>query len=371
LNTYLRRAALVTAAVSMAAVLAACGDAKEAGGNDKSDSGETKDKALTIGLLLPENATARYEKFDKPLIEGRIKELCSDCKVLYMNAQQDASTQKQQVDTMVTKKVDALILDPVDYKSIAISVKKANDAGIPVIAYDRLAQGPIKGYTSFDNEQVGKVQAESLLEALGDKASKGEVVMMNGDVGDPNAAFFKKGAHSVLDGKVKITKEYDTVGWKAENANKNAKGAISSLGKNKIVGFYSANDGMAGGIITAIKAAGFKDMPPVTGQDAELAAVQRIVAGEQYMSIYKPYKPEAEAAAEMAVLAGRGQDLSVVAKDKVDSDTDKGIPATIIAPIALTKDNIKDTVVKDGLWTVDEICTAQYKAKCDEIGLTK
>jgi D-xylose transport system substrate-binding protein len=365
----MRRAALVVAAVSMAAGLAACGSAKESGSNTGNGSGDKKDQALTIGLLLPENQTARYEKFDRPLIEKKVKSLCPDCKVLYANAKQDASAQQQQVDTMITKKVNALILDSVDFKSIASSVKKADAAGIPVIAYDRLAQGPIKGYTSFDNEQVGKVQGKALLEALGANASKGQIVMVNGDKGDPNAAFFKRGAHSELDGKVEIGKEYDTVGWAPDEANKNAKGAISSLGKNNIVGFYSANDGMAGGIITALKAAGYSKLPPVTGQDAELAGVQRIVTGEQYMSIYKPYQPEADAAAEMAVAAARGQKLDTVAKDTVDSDTTKGIPAVVIAPIALTQKNIKDTVVKDGLYTIDEICTAKYKSACDKIGL--
>jgi D-xylose transport system substrate-binding protein len=368
-NTYLRRAALVAAGVSMAVGLAACGSAKESGHKSASGGGDKKDKALTIGLLLPENQTARYEKFDRPLIEKKIAELCPKCKVSYANAAQDASTQQQQVQTMITKKVDALILDSVDYKSIETSVKQADNAGIPVIAYDRLALGPIKGYTSFDNEQVGKVQGQALLDALGSNASKGDIVMMNGDKGDPNAAFFKKGAHEVLDGKVKVGKEYDTVGWKPEEANKNMKGAIAALGKNKIVGVYSANDGMAGGIITALKGAGFSKLPPVTGQDAELAGVQRIVSGEQYMSIYKPYKPEADAAAEMAVAVARGQKLDSIAKGTVDSATTKGVPAVIISPIALTQKNIKDTVVKDGLYSVGDICTARYKADCTKLGL--
>ncbi|KRV51384.1 ABC transporter substrate-binding protein [Wenjunlia vitaminophila] len=367
--THLRSAALAVAAVTLAATLAACGDAKEAGeGKEPAPSGK-KNGSLTIGLLLPENQTARYENFDQPLIEKKIKELCSECKVLYANAKQEASTQEQQVDTMITKKVDALILDAVDFKSIANSVRKADKAGIPVIAYDRLARGPIKGYTSFDNEQVGRVQGEALLKALGDRAKQGQIVMMNGDKGDPNAADFKKGAHSALDGKVTIGKEYDTVGWKPEEANRNAKGAITSLGKENIVGFYSANDGMAGGIVTAIRAAKFSEMPPVTGQDAELAGVQRIISGEQYMSVYKPYVPEADAAAKMAVAAARGEDVSTVAKDRVDSATTKDIPSVVIAPVALTRTNILDTVVKDGLYTLDEICTPKYRAACEELGL--
>jgi D-xylose transport system substrate-binding protein len=268
---------------------------------------------------------------------------------------------------MITNKVDVLIVDAVDSAAIKNSVQKAKDAGIPVIAYDRLAQGPISGYTSFDNETVGKTQGQALLTALGSKAKSGKIVMMNGSVTDPNAAQFKKGAHEVLDGKVNIGKEYDTKDWKPENANANMEAAISALGKQNIVGVYSANDGMAGGIITALKAAGIK--VPVTGQDAELAGVQRIVTGEQYMSVYKPYPQEADVAAEMAVALAQGKSVDSIAKDKVDSPTTKQVPSVIVPVVALTKDNIKDTVIKDGLWTAADICTAQYKSACDKIGL--
>ncbi|WP_345577095.1 sugar ABC transporter substrate-binding protein [Streptomyces prasinosporus] len=365
----MRRAAVAVAAGAMAVSLAACGSAKESG--DKKDSGDSAAKGdnIKVGLLLPENQTARYEKFDKPLIEKKVKELTNNKgEVVYANAKQDASLQNQQVDTMVTNKVDVLIVDAVDSKAIAGSVKKAKDAGIPVVAYDRLAEGPIDAYTSFDNVTVGKTQGEALLEALGDKAKDGQIVMMNGSATDPNAAQFKEGAHSVLDGKVKIGREYDTKEWKPENANANMEGAISALGKKKIVGVYSANDGMAGGIITALKAAGIDDVP-VTGQDAELAGVQRIVTGEQYMSVYKPYPQEADVAAEMAVALAQGKSLDSIAKDKVDSPTDKGIPSVLVPVVSLTKDNIKDTVIKDGIYTVQEICTGKYKAACDKIGL--
>ncbi|WP_309059409.1 sugar ABC transporter substrate-binding protein [Streptomyces sp.] len=365
----MRRAAVAIAAGAMAVSLAACGSAKESG--DKKDSGDSAAKGdnIKVGLLLPENQTARYEKFDKPLIEKKVKELTNNKgEVVYANAKQDASLQNQQVDTMVTNKVDVLIVDAVDSKAIAGSVKKAKDAGIPVVAYDRLAEGPIDAYTSFDNVTVGKTQGEALLEALGDKAKDGQIVMMNGSATDPNAAQFKEGAHSVLDGKVKIGREYDTKEWKPENANANMEGAISALGKKKIVGVYSANDGMAGGIITALKAAGIDNIP-VTGQDAELAGVQRIVTGEQYMSVYKPYPQEADVAAEMAVALAQGKSLDSIAKDKVDSPTNKGIPAVLVPVVSLTQDNIKDTVIKDGIYTVQEICAGKYKAACDKIGL--
>ncbi len=369
MNTRMRRAAVAIAAGAMAVSLAACGSAAESG--DKKDSGDSAAKGddIKVGLLLPENQTARYEKFDKPLIEKKVKELTNNKgEVVYANAKQDASLQNQQVDTMITNKVDVLIVDAVDSKAIAGSVKKAKDQGIPVVAYDRLAEGPIDAYTSFDNVTVGKTQGEALLEALGDKAKDGQIVMMNGSATDPNAAMFKEGAHSVLDGKVKVGREYDTKEWKPENANSNMEGAISAIGKDKIVGVYSANDGMAGGIITALKAAGIDDIP-VTGQDAELAGVQRIVTGEQYMSVYKPYPQEADVAAEMAVLLAQGKSLDSIAKDKVDSPTTKAVPSVLVPVVSLTKENINDTVIKDGIYTVQEICTGKYKAACDKIGL--
>ncbi|MGJ5752680.1 sugar ABC transporter substrate-binding protein [Streptomyces puniciscabiei] len=365
----MRRAAFAVAAGAMAVSLAACGSAKESGGGSTKSSGPKKGDAITVGLLLPENQTARYEKFDKPLIEKKVQELTGGKgKVVYANAKQDATLQNQQVDTMITNKVDVLIVDAVDAAAIKNSVQKAKSAGIPVVAYDRLAQGPIDAYTSFDNETVGKTQGEALLKALGSKAKSGKIVMMNGSSTDPNAAQFKKGAHEVLNGKVNVGKEYDTKEWKPENANSNMEGAISALGKKNIIGVYSANDGMAGGIITALKQAGISNIP-VTGQDAELAGVQRIVAGEQYMSVYKPYAPEAAAAAEMAVDLAQGKSLDSVAKDKVDSPTTKQVPSVLVPVTALTKDNIKDTVIKDGVYTVADICTSQYKAACDKIGL--
>ncbi|MFF1451059.1 substrate-binding domain-containing protein [Streptomyces sp. NPDC058274] len=364
----MRRAAVAVAAGAMAVSLAACGSAKDSG-NDNGSSSPKKGDAIKVGLLLPENQTARYEKFDKPIIEKQVKDLTNGKgEVVYANAKQDASTQNQQVDTMVTNKVDVLIVDAVDSKAIATSVKKAKDAGIPVVAYDRLAEGPIDAYTSFDNEEVGHVQGKALLKALGDKAKpSAKIVMMNGAITDPNAAFFKKGALAELKGKVDIAKSYDTKEWKPENANANMEGAISALGKNNIVGVYSANDGMAGGIITALKAAGIK--VPVTGQDAELAGVQRIVTGDQYMSVYKSYPEEAAVAAKMAVALAQGTSLSDIAKDKVDSPTTKAVPSVIVPVVSLTQDNIKDTVIKDGIYTVNDICTAKYKAACDKIGL--
>ncbi|MFF3767717.1 substrate-binding domain-containing protein [Streptomyces sp. NPDC001922] len=362
-------AALGAVALSLALALG-CGQAKESGGSgEESLSGGREGTGVTIGLLLPDSHTARWEAFDRPLIEQKIKELCADCRVEYANGQGSVATQQQQVDTMITKRVDVIVLDPVDYKSLRSSVKEADRAGIPVVSYDRLAEGPISGYVSFDGNEVGRLQAEALLRAMGKKADGGRIVMMNGDPTDPNAAWFREGALSVLEDKVRIGKEYDTPQWSPENAHIDMSGAISALGPGSIDGVYSANDALASGIVSALKSGNVTPLPPITGQDAELNGVQRIVKGEQSMTVYKPFKPEAEAAAAMAVALGRGESPDSVAQDRISTSTATNVPAVLLTPVPLTVDTIKDTVVKDGMYTIDQICTAKFRSACERAGL--
>ncbi|MEU8528570.1 MULTISPECIES: substrate-binding domain-containing protein [Streptomyces] len=337
-------------------------------GAAQSSAGNSAQGDIRIGLLLPESKTTRYEEFDRPYIEDKIKELAPDAQIDYYNAAESATTQQQQVNTALAKGDQVLILDAVDAKSIQSSVEKANDAGVKVVAYDRLAQGPVDAYVSYDNHKVGELQGKALLDALGDKADSGQIVMHNGSPTDPNAAEFKAGAHSVLDGKVKIGKEYDTPNWDPNNANQQMSGAISALGKDNIVGVYSANDGLAAGISTALKAAGMS--VPLTGQDAQLDAIQRILLGTQTITVEKPYKPEADIAATMAVDLAEGKKLPAdLTPVTVTSGSGDKVPATLLVPRVVDKDNIKDTVVKDGLYTVDEICTPAYEAACKEAGL--
>ncbi|MEU3664271.1 substrate-binding domain-containing protein [Streptomyces sp. NPDC032940] len=370
MSSCIRRIAIPVAASTMTVSLAGCG---VLGASESSDGASpTKGNDITVGLLLPETENTRYEQFDHPYFEKKIASLTrNEGKVAYANAGSSASKQATQMEKMIDDKVDAIVLDAVDAKSIASSVQKAKDAGIPVIAYDRLAEGPIDAYISFDNELVGEVQGRSLLEALGDADNSAKIVMMNGSPTDPNAKQFKAGAMSELNGKVTIAQSFDTKDWKPVNAEANMAEAIESIGKDDIAGVYSANDGMAGGVIKALEAAGVTELPPITGQDAELSAVQRIVAGEQYMSVYKSYPQEAENAAEMVVAHIQGRDIQfdALTRDKVDSPSHQGIPAQLVPVVALTKSNIKDTVVADGFYKVSDICTAKFAADCAEIGL--
>jgi D-xylose transport system substrate-binding protein len=370
-NTWLRRTAIALASSATAVSLAACGVVDGIGGSNTKAS-PTKGDDITVGLLLPEKANTRYEKFDLPIIKEQVAKLTNNKgKVDYANAGQSAPKQLEQLQQMVNDKVDVILVDAVDSKSIASGVQKAKDAGIPVIAYDRLAQGPIDAYISFDNELVGQVQGKALLEALGTNASSKKIVMMNGSPTDPNAAQFKSGAMGELTGKVVISKSYDTKDWDPIVGKANMEKAISAIGLSNIAGVYSANDGLAGAVIDAMKTMGVSKVPPVTGQDAELDAVQRIVRGEQYMSVYKSYPDEASAAAEMAVakIQGRSIEFDALTRDKVNSPTNKNIPSQLMPVVALTKDNIKDTVIQDGIYTVKQICTAANKSACAAVGL--
>ncbi|MER6417904.1 substrate-binding domain-containing protein [Streptomyces sp. NPDC001137] len=339
---------------------AACGGDGKAG----SDS-------FTVGLLLPSRSVPRWEHSDRPLIEKRLKELCPRCAVKYANAENDADRQRQQLTSMITTGVRVLILDAADARAMRSSIVEAHRADVPVVAYDRLAEGPISGYVSFDGAQVGRLQGEALLKAMDGRTKTSQVVMLNGDPTSPNAAWYRKGALSVLAGKVRIGRSYDIQGWSTDDAHAQMTAAVAALGPDRIGGVLAANDAIAAGALSALKRAGVRPLPPVTGQDADLDAVRRIVAGEQYMTVYKPFRAEAAAAAAMAVALGRGEDLSNVATTTTDSPTTSRIPSVLLAPRAVTARTIEQTLVKDGVYTDDEICTRALRTACQKAGLAR
>ncbi len=330
-----------------------------------------------IALLLPETKTTRYETADKPDFEAKMQELCPDCQIIYSNANQDATQQLSQAEAALTNGAQVLVLDPVDSAAAATIADKAKAQGVPVIAYDRLILNSdgVSYYISFDNQEVGKLQAQSLVDKLTQMGIQNpSIVMINGSPTDNNASLFKAGAHSVFDplvqaGTLTIAKEYDTPDWSPDQAQTEMQQALTALG-NKVDGVYAANDGTASGAIAAMKAAGLNPLPPITGQDAELAGIQRILAGEQYMTVYKAIKPEAEAAAQLAydLLTNTSVPADMTNGKTVNNGT-IDVPSVLLTPIAVTKDNIKDTVVKDGFWTVQQICTADYAAACTAAGL--
>jgi D-xylose transport system substrate-binding protein len=349
--------------VLIAVVLVAAGCGGSSGG------GGTK-----IALLLPENETPRYETNDRPDFEKAVEEKCEDCEVLYSNAGGDAEKQQSQAEAALTQGAEVLVVDPEDSKSAAAIAEKAKAQGVPVVSYDRLIENSEVGaYVSFDNERVGELQAETLAKKLKeDGSASGPIIMINGDPADPNAAGFKAGAHKGFDAAgVKIAKEYDTPGWSAENAQREAQQAITALGNNGFAAIYAANDETGGGAIAAMKGAGIKpEERPVTGQDATVAGLQRILSGEQFMTVYKEIEPEATIAAEFAVALAEGEELP---QSKVTEEINNGkvkVPSAILEPVAVTKGNVKSTVVADGFVTAQELCTSAYQTACKEAGIS-
>lgn len=352
MSTKLKRVVVSAAAMAVAAGgLAACG------ANDAQDGGD----GTTIALLLPESSTTRYEAFDKPLFEAKVAELCDDCEVIYFNADQDESKQTQQVDSALSQDADVIVLDPVNGAGAGGMVRTAQEAGAEVIAYDRFIEGA-DYYLSFDNETVGRMQGEALIEATG---GTGGILMLNGAPSDPNAAQFKAGAHEAIDASgLEVLAEYDNPDWSPANAQTWTTDQLAVFDPSEVVGVYAANDGQAGGVIAALTGAGVSAdaLPPITGQDAELAAIQRIVAGEQAMTIYKPIKIEAEKAAEVAVALAQGEDVG-------ETEDYEGVASFIFDPIVVTADNVNDTVVADGFYSAEDICTDDYADACAAAGI--
>jgi D-xylose transport system substrate-binding protein len=344
--------------VAIALVVGISGVLTSCGGGTGGTTGGTTAAGVKIALLLPETKTARYETQDRPLFEKKVKELAPDAQILYSNANQDPAEQQSQADAALTNGAKVLVLDPVDATSSASIATKAAAQKVPVISYDRLILSvPIDYYVSFDNEQVGKLQGTALLDKLTKDGNAGKtIVMINGSPTDNNATLFKKGAHSILDGKVKIGAEYDTPDWSPDKAQAEMDQAITKLGKTGFVGVLCANDGTGGGAIAAMKGAGIDPKTrPTTGQDAELAGIQRILLDEQYMTVYKAIKLEAEASAELAVSLAKGTGApSTLQLTKVNNGS-KDVPSVLLTPVAVTKDNIKTTVVADGFWTAAQI----------------
>ncbi|HYY81993.1 MAG TPA: sugar ABC transporter substrate-binding protein [Actinomycetes bacterium] len=366
MGSTMRRVARLAAVGAVALLAAACATSNGGGGGGGGGGGQK------IALLLPESKTTRYEQQDKPNFERKVKELCSACTVLYSNADQDPAKQQQQAEAALTNGAKAMVLDAVDVQSASAIVARAKQSNVPVISYGRLvANADLDYYVSIDPYKVGQQQGTALLDALHKEGKQSpSVVMINGSPTDSNAGPYKKGAHSVLDGAgVKVAKEYDTPDWSPDKAQQEMEQAITAVGQNGFDGVYVANDGMASGAIAAMKGARIEPSSrPVTGQDAELAGIQRILTGEQLMTVYQPIKKIAETSAELAVALATGKTPPAIAKDKVNNGR-KQVPAVLLDTIVVTKDNIKDTVVADGFLTGKQICAGKYLQACQAAGI--
>ncbi|GGS75294.1 sugar ABC transporter substrate-binding protein [Nonomuraea spiralis] len=348
-------------AVLAGSVLAACGSGSGSGGDGNTGGGGSTENAK-VAFLMPDLASTRYELQDKPLFEAKMKQLCPSCEVIYQNADSDAAKQQQQANSALAQGVKAIVIDPVDSAAAATIVKTAQSQQVPVIAYDRpIPATPADHYISFDNEKIGAMIAQSLVDHLKKENAEGGILQVNGSPTDAAAGLIKKGIHSAVDPSgFKLLAEYDTPDWQPEKAQTWVSGQITQF-KDQIVGVVAANDGTGGGSIAAFKAAGTK-VPPITGNDAEIAAAQRIVSGDQYNTISKPIKIVAEAAADTAYQFMQG-------KKPAGKDTLYNTPSQLFVPTVVTKENIKEVLFDSQIMKAADVCTGEYAKGCTELGI--
>ena len=344
------RTTSLAASTAFAALLATAGAAQE---------------AATVAFLMPDQASTRYEEQDYPGFQAAMDRLCPDCTVIYQNGNADVALQQQQFNSVIAQGAKVVVLNPVDSSAAAAMVEVAQAQGVTVIAYDRPIPGtPADYYISFDNEGIGYAIAQSLvahLEATGVPAGSG-VLQINGSPTDAAAGLIRDGSRRALAESGYVTlSEFDTPDWAPPRAQEWAAGQITRFGA-EIIGVVAANDGTAGGAIAAFKAAGVDPVPPVTGNDATIAALQLIIAGDQYNTISKPSVIVAEAAAEVAVafLNGEAPEAEMTLYDT---------PSQLFVPAVVTQENIKAEIFDAGIRTADEVCTGEYVEPCRALGI--
>ena len=326
---------------------------------------------VKVAFLMPDEGSTRYEEHDRPGFVAEMKKLCPTCQVLYQNADADASRQQQQFNSVISQGAKAIVIDPVDSTAAASLVKQAQSQGIKIIAYDRpIPSAKADYYVSFNNEQIGKSIAQSLIEHLkATNVAAGDVGLLeiNGSPTDAAAGLIKKGVHEGLaNSGYKTLAEYDTPEWQPSKAQQWASGQVTRFNK-KIVGVVAANDGTAGGAIAAFKAAGMDPVPPVTGNDATIAGLQLIIAGDQYNTIVKPSEIVAAAAANIAIELLKGETPK-------SNTTLFDTPTQLFVPALVTSGNLKSEIIDKEvagkpIETAAILCTGRYAEGCGKLGI--
>jgi D-xylose transport system substrate-binding protein len=369
-----RFASLVAVGVLAFGALAACGDDDDSGSGSGGESGGSK-AGGKVGVILPDTTTSpRWEAQDRPSLTAAFKDAGIDADI--QNANGDTAKFGQLCDSMINEKVNVIMIVNLDSKSGSACLSKATNAGIISIDYDRLTLGGgASYYVSFDNVEVGRLMGSGLQACLdANKKAKANIIYINGDPNDNNAALFKQGYEEALKPKID-SGDYKLVGdqsgfWDATKAG-TAFEQLYTQNKGKIDGVVSANDTMAGGIIARMKANGTEGQIPVTGQDASTEGLQNVLAGYQCGTVYKNTQLEAKAASDLAIALIQGD------KDKADSfvtgtvpDTETGedVQSVLATPVWVTADKVKD-VVADGNAKAADLCTAALKKACAENGV--
>jgi D-xylose transport system substrate-binding protein len=372
------RLALVAAGMGLTLVVSACGANSDnsSGSSGSSDTASSSGEGIPVGVILPETASsARWEGFDRPYIEAAMK--AEGLAPHIENAQGDVQKFSTLADGMINDGVKVLVIGSINSEVGGTVAQKANAQGIPVIDYDRLnLGGSSEYYVSFDNVKVGELQGQGLIDALKDKPKGQQVIEIEGAPTDNNATLFYNGQQNKLkplyeDGTLKLVQSQPIDDWDNQKGGQTFENILTANG-TKVDGVVAANDGLAGAIITVLKKYQLNGKVPVTGQDATADGLKAILTGDQYMTVFKPIKQEAEAAAKLAAALAKGDKA---AADKLATATEKDpvgkrdVKSVLLEPTLITKDNVKE-VIDQGYVKAEEVCTGDLAAICTQLGIS-
>ena len=328
--------------------LVSCGG--NGGGDSKAGTDGAKKKKIKIGMSIDDLRLERWQK-DRDLFKKMAESLGAE--VVVISANGDSQKQLTDSENLLSQGIDVLVAIPNNGQVMAPIVEQAHKAGVKVLAYDRLiTDSDVDFYISFENVKVGELQAQTIVE----KAPKGNYFLMGGSPTDNNARMFREGQMKVLKplidkGDIKVVGDQWVKDWLPEEALKIMENALTA-NHNDITAVVASNDSTAGGAIQALNAQGLAGKVPISGQDADLAAIKRIVAGTQTMTVYKPIKTLAEKAAEIAIKLGNGETI------ESNGEVNNGkinVKSYLLDPISVTNENIKETVIKDGFQSESDV----------------
>ncbi|WP_078551769.1 multiple monosaccharide ABC transporter substrate-binding protein [Bacillus alkalicellulosilyticus] len=354
----MKKVIILFLALLLAAVLTACGGESTGGG-----SGE----AGFVGVAMPSKSIERWV-YDG---ENMVKELeALDFKVDLQYAEDVVETQISQIENMITKGVDVLVIAAIDGEALTNVLQMAADADIPVISYDRLIRSSehVSYYATFDNFKVGVIQGTYIVDALDLENQDGpfNIELFGGSPDDNNAYFFYDGAMSVLQpyidsGKLVVKSGQvgmdvvATMNWSAANSQSRMDNLLSTFYTDEEVdAVLSPNDGLAIGIISALKNIGYTDLPVITGQDAEIQSIKAIVAGEQSMTVFKDTRALAKKVVEMVTAILKGEEADVNDTETYDNGV-KVVPSYLLEPVYVDENNYKEIIIDSGYFTEEQL----------------
>jgi D-xylose transport system substrate-binding protein len=359
-----RRVLTLVAAAPLLVGLAACSTGGGAG------EGTSDGADPTIAWLAPQSDSARWIVIDTPQFKESLQKLCSGCTLIQQNADYKVEEQQAQVEAAIAQDAKAIVIAAVDGSALTGVVNNAASKDIAVISYDNLiVDAPIDYEITFDNVRVGEMMAQSLVDRMEEQGTQDKcVVVIQGDAKDTNGKIFWSGSEPVFEEEgMDICYNENAEGWSPPNAQTLMDQAITEVGAENIGGVYVMNDGMAGGVVAALKGAGVTELPPITGQDGVVDAIQRILVGDQYMTVWKNSLELADAAADIAYQFASGE--TPEGATTVENGYGE-IPATLLDPVVVTKDNIQETVIDSGFISVEDLCAGQYADACEDAGIS-